>query len=368
MGERPGEDVEQRAVGGSAPGEERPRVVAGGHEVAPDHLGQRADEHDHELLAPPGDVPVEARGPHAIEHRQGDVDGQPVGHRSRLELVRQRQREVALAPDVGEVLGAERAGGGIEEHVERVREQIGVLAPLAAPPRVEPGAGVDVGTQAGAQERDPGVLVDEQVAPAQAVLQRRHLGDACRVRRQERVGRRFTEGLPPHDAELLRSALPTADLATSVREALVRHEGYLRDAALTFRPWAFDVAAVTLPDHAAVRRLRPPSDDRRPVAAGADPARRPRRRPRGHAPGHAARFVARGARSPSRLTAMATPEFATLTTDDLVTGEAVALDLPPAGLGIRIASGLIDVASHADRLRGHDLRPADRRPADRRRP
>ncbi|WP_109508491.1 RDD family protein [Nocardioides speluncae] len=36
-------------------------------------------------------------------------------------------------------------------------------------------------------------------------------------------------------------------------------------------------------------------------------------------------------------------EFATLTADDLVTGEAVALDLPPAGLGTRIASGLIDI-------------------------
>ena len=44
------------------------------------------------------------------------------------------------------------------------------------------------------------------------------------------------------------------------------------------------------------------------------------------------------------LGAMSTPEFATLTTDDLVTGEAVALDLPPAGLGSRMASGLIDVA------------------------
>ncbi len=40
---------------------------------------------------------------------------------------------------------------------------------------------------------------------------------------------------------------------------------------------------------------------------------------------------------------MSTPEFATLTSDDLVTGEAVALDLPPASLGSRIASGLIDV-------------------------
>jgi uncharacterized RDD family membrane protein YckC len=38
-------------------------------------------------------------------------------------------------------------------------------------------------------------------------------------------------------------------------------------------------------------------------------------------------------------------EFATLTTDDLVTGEAVALDLPPASLGARIASGLIDLVA-----------------------
>lgn len=36
-------------------------------------------------------------------------------------------------------------------------------------------------------------------------------------------------------------------------------------------------------------------------------------------------------------------DYASLTGDDLITGEAVALDLPPAGLGLRIASGLIDV-------------------------
>lgn len=36
-------------------------------------------------------------------------------------------------------------------------------------------------------------------------------------------------------------------------------------------------------------------------------------------------------------------EFATITADDLVTGEGVALDLPAATLGLRIASGLIDV-------------------------
>jgi uncharacterized RDD family membrane protein YckC len=37
------------------------------------------------------------------------------------------------------------------------------------------------------------------------------------------------------------------------------------------------------------------------------------------------------------------PEFATLTDDDLITGEAVALDLPPAGVAVRVVSGLIDV-------------------------
>lgn len=39
------------------------------------------------------------------------------------------------------------------------------------------------------------------------------------------------------------------------------------------------------------------------------------------------------------------PELATLTDDDLVTGEAVALDLPPAGIGVRLASGLLDVVA-----------------------
>ncbi len=37
------------------------------------------------------------------------------------------------------------------------------------------------------------------------------------------------------------------------------------------------------------------------------------------------------------------PEYAALTADDLVTGEAVALDLPAASFGSRIASGLIDI-------------------------
>jgi uncharacterized RDD family membrane protein YckC len=40
---------------------------------------------------------------------------------------------------------------------------------------------------------------------------------------------------------------------------------------------------------------------------------------------------------------MSASGFPALTSDDLVTGEAVALDLPPASLGVRMASGLVDV-------------------------
>ena len=36
------------------------------------------------------------------------------------------------------------------------------------------------------------------------------------------------------------------------------------------------------------------------------------------------------------------PAFASLTADDHVTGEAVALDLPPASIGSRILSGFLD--------------------------
>lgn len=37
------------------------------------------------------------------------------------------------------------------------------------------------------------------------------------------------------------------------------------------------------------------------------------------------------------------PEHAVLTADDTVTGEAVAIDLPPAGIGMRLLSGFLDV-------------------------
>jgi uncharacterized RDD family membrane protein YckC len=42
---------------------------------------------------------------------------------------------------------------------------------------------------------------------------------------------------------------------------------------------------------------------------------------------------------------MSSPDFAMLTPDDLVTGEAVALDLPPASVAARICSGILDLGA-----------------------
>jgi pimeloyl-ACP methyl ester carboxylesterase len=40
---------------------------------------------------------------------------------------------------------------------------------------------------------------------------------------------------------------PAADVAAAAREALAQLDGYLRDAATTFRPWAFDLSAIRCP-------------------------------------------------------------------------------------------------------------------------
>jgi pimeloyl-ACP methyl ester carboxylesterase len=57
---------------------------------------------------------------------------------------------------------------------------------------------------------------------------------------------RWTEGLHPLDAQLM-ADLPAADVAEAAREALACHDGYLRDAAVTFRSWGFRPEEVRRP-------------------------------------------------------------------------------------------------------------------------
>jgi pimeloyl-ACP methyl ester carboxylesterase len=62
----------------------------------------------------------------------------------------------------------------------------------------------------------------------------------------DELARRWNAELPPLDAEL-RQDTPASEVAASAREALTQVEGYLQDAATTFRPWAFDLAAIRCP-------------------------------------------------------------------------------------------------------------------------
>jgi len=60
------------------------------------------------------------------------------------------------------------------------------------------------------------------------------------------LARRYLDALDPYDAAVV-AALPVPDVANGVREALSRPDGYLRDAAVTFRPWQFRLDEIRCP-------------------------------------------------------------------------------------------------------------------------
>lgn len=63
------------------------------------------------------------------------------------------------------------------------------------------------------------------------------------------VAARWLSALPPADAALV-GAGGSSEVARAAREALARTDGYLRDAAVSFRPWQFDIGGVRCPVHA----------------------------------------------------------------------------------------------------------------------
>jgi pimeloyl-ACP methyl ester carboxylesterase len=133
--------------------------------------------------------------------------------------------EVAV---LGMSVGGGYAAAAAVTHPERVT-RLGVVATLAPPPH-EPGESMTAAMARLAPDFADYVAGLDPADPDDFALVAR-----------------FVAGLPQQDAELLTSALSTAELARSVREALARPDGYLRDAALTFRPWAFDVSSVRCP-------------------------------------------------------------------------------------------------------------------------
>jgi pimeloyl-ACP methyl ester carboxylesterase len=63
----------------------------------------------------------------------------------------------------------------------------------------------------------------------------------------EALARRFLAELDPRDAGLVTCLGSISAIAASVREALVNPEGYLRDAAISFRSWDFRPEQITCP-------------------------------------------------------------------------------------------------------------------------
>ena len=60
---------------------------------------------------------------------------------------------------------------------------------------------------------------------------------------------RWLPGLPEDDAALVARHFTDPEVAASVREALANSDGYLRDAALLFSPWGFDLGDIRCPAH-----------------------------------------------------------------------------------------------------------------------
>ncbi len=92
---------------------------------------------------------------------------------------------------------------------------------------------------------EPG-SVDEQVARYRPGFEEYVAGVRPDDSDDAALAARFLARLPEADAALL-SRLPTSEVAASVREALVVHEGYLRDAALAFSPWDHQPGEVRCP-------------------------------------------------------------------------------------------------------------------------
>ncbi len=186
-GEPACEDVGEWPVSGRRLLEERPGVVPGGADLSAHGLRERAHERGDELLSEPWHLPVEARLADVVEEGQGDVDGDPVEVRGRVEGVGEGEHDGPLAPRVGVRRRADVPGVRVDQLRARERESVGVAGPLLLPPAIEvPGRSDGVG-DALVVEGEPVFLAEEDVTSADPALERLHLLDEHAVLLDEGV-------------------------------------------------------------------------------------------------------------------------------------------------------------------------------------
>ena len=168
-------------------------VLRSRHEQPTSRLGQRADECGDQLLAQSRHLPVESVRGDPIEDLGADVDGDSVSRRAGLELVGQRQVEVALVPGGREGVDADVAGLVAHQQVLGEGEQVGSGAPGPLPPRVEVAGRDDLRREPMLVEVLQDVVADEDVATPGASLELRESLEQCAVVVEEPVvGRPIT--------------------------------------------------------------------------------------------------------------------------------------------------------------------------------
>ncbi len=209
------------------PGDDVARDVRRRHELDADRLGQGADRRGGELVEESGHHPVEPVGDDAVEHGDRDVHGHAVGLGPGLELVGERERELALGPGLRELRRVDLLGVG-HELFEREGEQVGVAALRRLPPAVEVRGGDDVVGHALVVEVEQHVVVDDEPALARARLELLRLGEELPVVVEEPVVRRplaLHERVPhEHLARGLGVDLRVEDLAVrDDRHAVQQH-------------------------------------------------------------------------------------------------------------------------------------------------
>jgi pimeloyl-ACP methyl ester carboxylesterase len=148
---------------------------------------------------------------------------------------------------LGMSLGGPYALACAAAYPDRVRA-VGAVASPAPPTRLDPPGHRD---DLSARQRELFArLADSTPADAIALLRPDFEAYVAELAPQdpddEALARRLTAQVHPLDAEVLASQ-PAAEVAAAAREALVRGDGYLRDAAVTFRAWDFDPAQVAGP-------------------------------------------------------------------------------------------------------------------------